>query len=193
MKRVTKHWEVFMTTYSKIIVALGLLAVVAAAGCSTEPQGNDERQKLADDVQRMRDRMFTIDTSLPDFLNKADGYVIFPTVGKGGAGIGGSYGRGQVYEHGVFIGYADVSQGTIGLQLGGQTFTEVVAFESDAALKKFETGTFAFDANASAVAMKSGAAATDKYTDGVAVFVDVQGGLMAEAAIGGQSFTYQPK
>jgi lipid-binding SYLF domain-containing protein len=126
-------------------------------------------------------------------LNKSDGYVIFPTVGKGAVGIGGSYGRGEVFEHGIFVGYADISQGTIGLQLGGQTFTEVIAFADDPAMKKFESGQFAFDANASAVAMKSGAASTDTYTNGVAVFVDVQGGLMAEAAIGGQSFTYQPK
>jgi lipid-binding SYLF domain-containing protein len=181
-----------MHAFGKIIVALGLFAFLAA-GCSTAPQDSSDRQKLDDDVQTTRTRLFAIDPSLPDFLNKSDGYVIFPTVGKGAVGIGGSYGRGEVFEHGIFVGYADISQGTIGLQLGGQTFTEVIAFADDPAMKKFESGQFAFDANASAVAMKSGAASTDTYTNGVAVFVDVQGGLMAEAAIGGQSFTYQPK
>jgi lipid-binding SYLF domain-containing protein len=173
-------------------LSLGLLGILSF-GCSTEPQSQSDREELNQDVQKTMQRLAVEDPGLPDFLTRADGYVVFPSVGKGAAGIGGAYGRGQVYENGSFVGYADLSQGTIGLQLGGQSYTEVIAFEDAASLQRFEQGKFAFAADASAVALKSGAAATAKYTDGVAAFVEPQGGLMLEAAIGGQSFTYQPK
>jgi lipid-binding SYLF domain-containing protein len=182
-----------MNAIAKILASIGFLGLLAAAGCSTEPQGQSDRDALNDDCQKSLQRLYAEDPGLPDFLAKADGYVIFPSVGKGAVGIGGAYGRGQVYDHGSFVGYADISQGTIGLQLGGQSYTELLAFEDAPSLTRFEAGKFAFAADASAVALKSGAAATAKYTDGVAAFVEPQGGLMLEAAIGGQSFTYQPK
>jgi lipid-binding SYLF domain-containing protein len=119
--------------------------------------------------------------------------VIFPNVGKGAWIVGGAYGRGVVYEQGQFVGYADISQATVGLQAGGQTYTELVVFEDKASLDRFKTGKLSFAANVSAVILKSGAAASAKYTDGVAVFVKPIGGAMVEAAIGGQQFTYQPK
>jgi len=172
-----------------------LLAAMAAilAGCSTAPSDPGARQELRQDVADTMQRLNYEDPGLPQFLRDADAYVVFPTVGKGAAGVGGAYGHGAVYEHGRFIGYADISQATLGVQLGGQTFTEVIAFESPAALQKFESGQLTFDANASAVALKSGAAAAAKYENGVAVFVEPVEGLMVEAAIGGQSFSFQPR
>jgi len=89
------------------------------------------------------------------------------------------------------IGYTDLSQGTVGAQIGGQAYTELLVFETREALDRFRTGKFAFAANASAVAAKSGASASAKFTNGVAVFVGNEEGLMAEAAIGGQQFTFQ--
>ena len=91
------------------------------------------------------------------------------------------------------VGYCDLSQASIGLQLGGQAYTEIIAFEDKAALDKFKTGNLAFAAQATAVALKSGAGANAKYDDGVAVFTMGESGLMYEASIGGQSFSYQPK
>jgi lipid-binding SYLF domain-containing protein len=175
--------------------ALAFVGVAAflLSGCSTAPENQSDREALNTDVQQTMQRLTLKDPGLPDFLKKAYGYAIFPTAGKGGAGIGGAYGHGQVYEQSMFVGYADISQGTIGLQLGGESFTELIAFETKPALDQFESGKFAFSANATATALKSGAAASAKYTDGVAVFVLPQGGLMLEASIGGQSFSYQPK
>ena len=91
------------------------------------------------------------------------------------------------------IGYSDISQATIGLQAGGQSFSEMLVFESKADLDRFTAGKMSFAANASAVALKSGKAASTRYTDGVAIFVKPIGGLMGEAAVGGQQFTFQPK
>lgn len=136
--------------------------------------------------------MYDTDPDFEPFVHRSYGYVLFPEVGKGAAGIGGAYGRGEVFEHGQFIGYADISQATLGVQLGGQSFTEAILFDSERALQRFEEGKLTFAANASAVAMKSGAAASARYSDGVVVFVQPVGGLMFEASIGGQSFSFQP-
>ena len=106
--------------------------------------------------------------------------------------LGGAYGRGEVYERGQRIGYSDITQATIGLQAGGQSFSELIVFENAAALDRFKTGKFSFSANASAVAVKAGAAGAANFKDGMAVFVKPQGGLMFEASIGGQEFSYKP-
>ncbi len=137
--------------------------------------------------------MQTADPSLSTLLAKSPGYAIFPRVAKGAAGVGGSYGRGEVYENGNLTGYADITQATVGLQAGAQEFREVVVFETLQDVERFKAGKLALAANLSAVALKAGAAGSARYTDGVAVFVDPIGGLMFEAAIGGQQFTYQPK
>jgi lipid-binding SYLF domain-containing protein len=125
-------------------------------------------------------------------LKDSYGYAIFPAVGKGAAGLGGSYGKGEVYSGGKLIGYTDMTQATIGASLGGQTFSELIVFRTPEALQKFQSGQLTFDATANAVAIKAGAATSAKWEDDVAVFQDVKGGLMADASIGGQKFNYIP-
>ena len=169
------------------------LALLALAGCATVPSSEYDRQTLKADAEASIAQMAAEDPSLPRFLDRAYGYVVFPHVGKGGLIAGGAYGRGIVYEKKQFIGYADISQITIGAQAGGQSFMELVAFESQADLDRFTAGKLTFSANLSAVILKTGAAESARYTDGVAVFVEPIGGAMVEASIGGQQFTYQPK
>lgn len=162
------------------------------SGCATAPRTDAGKEKLADNIATTMKTLNDKDPGLQDFLNRADAYAIFPSVGKGGAGIGGSYGRGEVYENGKKIGYADISKATIGAQLGGQEFTEIIAFETPEAFEQFRSGKLTFDATASAVALKSGVAKTTKYSHGVAIFIDIKSGAMFEAVVGGQSFSYQP-
>lgn len=172
------------------VAIVGLTA--AFIGCSTAPKNEAKKDQLSIDVNASIDTMSVTDPSLKDFLAKSYGYVIFPSVGKGGLIVGGAYGRGEVYEQGKLIGYADISQATIGLQAGGQAFTEIIAFENKAALDRFINNKYEVAAQASAVALSAGAAANAKYTDGVAIFTHVKGGLMAEASVGGQRFNYAP-
>jgi lipid-binding SYLF domain-containing protein len=162
------------------------------AACSTEPKKESDKASLSSDVDAALTRFRNDDSSLNSFLNNSYGYAVFPDVGKGGFIVGGSYGRGEVFERGVRVGYADITQATVGLQAGAQTFSELLVFENKEAMDRFKSGKLAFAANASAVAIKSGAAASARYADGVAVFVRTTGGLMAEAALGGQQFTYKP-
>ncbi|HUM04328.1 MAG TPA: hypothetical protein VLT90_02635 [Terriglobales bacterium] len=167
-------------------------ALLTLAGCATAPDTEAKKTELHTNVVNTMTRIKALDPSLENQITNAYGYAIFPSVAKGGAVVGGAYGRGEVYEQGKMVGWADLSQATIGAQLGGQTFSELILFENKAALDNFRNGKLKFAANASAVAMKSGAADTAKYNDGVLVFVEPKAGLMVEAALGGQSFSFQP-
>jgi lipid-binding SYLF domain-containing protein len=144
------------------------------------------------------------------FFKTAYGYAVFPTIGKGGVGIGGAYGKGRVYEKGKVIGDTSMTQLSVGFQLGGQGFSQIIFFENAEALKLFTKGDFEFGAEASAVAITLGASAKagsagasagasavpDKakvvgaYNRGMAVFTVVKGGLMYEAVIAGQKFSF---
>jgi lipid-binding SYLF domain-containing protein len=173
-------------------VAGVVTAVVALSGCATAPKSTAGKAELGGDVKTALAKAQVQDPTLRAFLDKAHGYAIFPDVGKGAVGVGGAYGKGEVFERGTKIGYCDLSQATIGLQLGGQAYTEIIAFENKAALENFKNGNLKFAGQATAVALKAGAGANAQYTDGVRVLTAGEQGLMFEAAIGGQSFSFQP-
>ena len=147
------------------------------------------------------------------YFNNAYGYAVFPTIGKGGVGIGGAHGSGQVYVGDKVTGKTSMTQLTIGWQLGGQAYSQIIFFEDKRAYQEFTSGNFEFGAQASAVAItagaqaqagttgaaasaspggSAGAQAATKYQKGMAVFTRAKGGLMYEAAIGGQKFSFEP-
>ena len=133
------------------------------------------------------------DSSMQLFFDKAYGYVVFPSVGKGGFIVGGAHGDGWVYEKGTFIGRASIVQVTVGAQVGGQSFREIIFFKHKAALDNFKQGNFELNAQVSAVAVTEGASKDASYDRGVAVFTMPRKGLMAEATVGGQQFKFTPK
>jgi lipid-binding SYLF domain-containing protein len=161
-------------------------------GCHTAPKNDEQRQALEADVQSTLDAMRREDPSFGEFLDRSYGYAVYPSVGRGGFLVGGSFGRGMVFEQGKMIGYSDITQATIGAQIGGQRFAQVIAFEDKATLDRFIHDNYAFAAQATAVALKSGAAQNARFREGVAVFTYIRGGLMAEAAVGGQRFRFAP-
>ena len=144
-----------------------------------------------------------------DFFKSAYGYAVFPTIGKGGVGIGGAYGKGCVYAKGKHVGDTSMAQLSIGFQLGGQGFSEIIFFQDERAYKEFTSGNFEFGADAQAVAItlaaqakasstgaSAGASATKHeattvgaYHKGLATFTIIKGGLMYEASLAGQKFS----
>lgn len=126
------------------------------------------------------------------FFAGAYGYAVFPSVGKGGFGIGGAHGSGTAFEQGKPIGKAKITQLTIGLQFGGQAYKQIIFFETEADLRRFKQNKIEFAAQASAVAVKESASVDLAYNDGVAVFTMSNGGLMYEASLGGQQLLYKP-
>lgn len=167
--------------------------MVTLSACSTAPRSDEGKTEIEVNADRALAKAKAADPTLTTIFNKATGYAVFPSIGKGAIGVGGAYGKGVLYERGTIVGYCDLSQLTIGFQLGGQAYTEIIAFENQLTVDNFKEGRFQFDAQASAVALKSGVGANADFTNGVAVFTMDEAGLMYEASIGGQKFSYQAK
>jgi len=130
---------------------------------------------------------------LKSFKNEAFGYAVFPRITKAAIGVGAAAGNGIVYKDQIAVGKTHLKQATVGIQFGGQQYVEVIFFENEEVFEKFTNGKLKFDAQASAVALKEGAAIDAAYQDGVAVFTATKGGLMYEASIGGQHFKYEER
>ena len=162
----------------------------AASGATASKEPINKRDREARDVIA---KFKLKDSSLESFFREAAGWAVFPTITKGGFIVGGARGDGVVYQNDEVIGYSVVSQGTIGLQIGGQTYSEIIFFEDTAALNHFKAGNAELSAQASAVAVTAGASADAGYAEGVAIFTMAKGGLMLEASIGGQGFTFEEK
>jgi lipid-binding SYLF domain-containing protein len=145
------------------------------------------------------------------FFDNSYGYAVFPTIGKGGVGIGGAHGKGGVFVAGIQVGEASVTQLTIGFQLGGQAYSQIIFFKDKRAFDEFTSGQFEFGAQATAVAITAGVSAgastagssasasgdrdsattVGGYYKGMAVFTIAKGGLMYEATLGGQKYSYK--
>jgi lipid-binding SYLF domain-containing protein len=183
-------------------VRFGSFACLALALCASVALADDYSDTIA---------LFRHAGPAAEFFKSSYGYAVFPTVGKGGFVVGGAYGEGRVYQQGRYIGNTSLTQVSVGFQLGGQAYSEMVFFENPSALKLFESGNFSLSADANAVAITASASAsagtagtqagasgnqtharaTGHYQNGVAVFTIAKGGLMCQAAVAGQKFSFK--
>jgi lipid-binding SYLF domain-containing protein len=180
----------------KSTMCLALVLTVVAGlliGCATAPASRTEQDTLLADAESTLQQMRAEDPTLGELTRRSYGYAMFPKVTKGGLVVGGASGQGVVYERGKHIGYSSLSQGSVGLQAGAQTFSELIVFEDKGSLDRFKAGSLNFAADASAVILQSGTATAANFVEGVAVVVRPIGGAMVEASIGGQQFAYQGK
>jgi lipid-binding SYLF domain-containing protein len=193
----------------------GLLLLVAVmlivpAALADEAKKSDEAKKA--DEYKETVRLFRNAGESGTFFSHSYAYAVFPTIGKGGLILGAAHGEGRVYQLGKHVGDTSMTQVSVGLQAGGQTFSEIIFFQDRRAFREFEKGNYEFGADASAVAITSGASATAAttgttagasggkkdattsagYHKGTAVFTIIKGGAMLQAAVGGQKFTYKP-
>ncbi len=181
-----------MTTLTLLVTTVAL-STALLAGCGTAPPTPEAKDELFRAAASERQEWNKLDPQIEAFARKAHAFAFFPEVTKGGAGIGGAYGRGVVYEGGQHVGYADITQGSFGLQLGGQTYSELIVFENKSALERFKQNQIDFGANATAVIATTGAATNTRFVDGIAVFMRPTAGAMAEASLAGQRVTYVSK
>ena len=170
------------------ILLIGVLAVSAGAGW--DPSREQREKKL---VEETIAKFKEADASMKVFFDKTYGYVVFPSIGKGGFIIGGGHGDGWVYEKGRHIGRATVTELTVGAQIGGQSFSEIIFFAKKPAIDDFKRGNWELDAQASVIVVKTSASKDASYDDGVAVFTMPKSGLLVEATVGAQKFEYTPK
>lgn len=182
-------------------ISIVLMSVLVAL-----PFGTAQADEYSEVLQTFRDA-----PESRAFFRHSYGYALFPTIGRGGIGIGGAHGRGRVYVGGEHVGDTRVSQVTIGLQLGAQSYSQIIFFEDERAFREFTSGNYEFSAQAQAIAITASAGASAStaggatggtardieevntagaYYRGMAVFTVARGGLMYEASIGGQKFSY---
>lgn len=175
-----------MKTWNRI----GLVAALLIASAMSVPAAEQTKldQNVADTIQLFKNS----DSNMEKLFQSAVGYAVFPEIGKTGIGIGGAEGRGQLFENGQLTGKTKMKQLTLGPQLGGQKYAEVIFFETDEALNAFKENRWTMSAEASAVAAAEGVSAVAKYRQGVLVFTAAKTGLMLEASIGRQKFEYKP-
>ena len=172
----------------RLTTGLSLFLLVCFSAASAQiggwnPKGVEKAEAAISTFKEKNDK-------LAAYFDDAYAYVVFPAIGKGGIVIGGAHGRGIVYEQGATIGEAKMTQVTLGLQWGGQSYSEVIFFKSAEALKSFTSNKLEFSGQVSAVAITAGASADIAYENDVAVYTLTKGGFMYEASLGGQKFKF---
>jgi lipid-binding SYLF domain-containing protein len=176
-------------------VTTRICATFAALAISVSALAWDPREfgKLEDGAATAKAELLADDPSMQAFFDSAAAYVVIPTVGKAGFGIGGARGKGLLFEGGQATAIVTLTQLTIGFQWGGQAYSEFLFFENAEALAHFKGGNYELGAQASAVAVTVGASADANYSNGVAIFTRAKGGLMYEASVGGQKFSVEAR
>jgi len=191
--------------WKRLLAGVGIVALALVLPTSAQGREVKDYTETINDFKKI--------PVVAKFFDDAYGYAVFPTIGKGGLGVGGSHGKGQVYSEGQVIGFTSTSDISIGLQAGGQAYSQIIFFQNAEALNKFTGGNFEFAASASAIAVQAtaeakastegaGAAASGsktakkatagaEYQDGMVVFTMAKGGLMYAATIAGQKYTYK--
>lgn len=170
---------------------VGSVALLLVGIASSARAGSDA--DLVRDAEATLAQFKRTDPGIEHFVSRAAGYVVFPSVGKGGLGIGGAHGAGVLFARGGKpVGKVTINQVTIGAQAGGQSYSEIIFLETPKQVADVESGKFSLAAQASAVALKTGASTNAKFENGVAIFTATKGGLMYEASVGGQKMGFEP-
>jgi lipid-binding SYLF domain-containing protein len=176
----------FAMSAASILLAL---TATSAFGDWDADEGAEYHEKAQEALAEFK----AADAKVQSFIDKSAGYVVIPTVGKAALGIGGARGKGVLYEGGEVTAIVTLTQLSFGFQGGGQAYSEFIFFEDAATLENFKHGNFELNAQASAVAVTAGASADAAFNGGMAIFTQAKGGLMYEAAVGGQKFKVEAK
>lgn len=166
--------------------------LVLGAACGGAPKTATERINLEQSAQATLAQMQARDPTLPGLLEEAHAYAVFPSIGKGGVIVGGAFGRGILYVGGRPSGFVELKQASIGAQLGGQTFAELIVLRDAREVQRIKAGTFEVGADASVVALTAGAARSATLNQGTTVFVMPRGGLMVDISVSGQRLDFRP-
>jgi len=172
-------------------IAMFVAGCAVLAGCATAPSTRAERQSLRQDAEATLVGMIAHDPALRSVTQKALAYAVFPSVGKGGVLIGGAYGKGILYEAGVATGYVSLEQASLGAQLGGQSFSELLVLRTVADVEALKAGSYTVGADLGIVVLSGEAAAHTSFDPNASVFVLSRGGLMVDLSISGQQLKYQ--
>jgi len=170
-------------------LGLGLCLALGGGvfGCASSPKTATQKAELHEDADRAVADMTARDPALRPLLDQSAAYIVFPEVKQGGFVVGGAGGKGVLFEKGKPAGFAELSQASVGAQVGGQKYSEIVVIRDQFALDRVRASNFDLGAQASAVIVKSGAAASTRFNEsGLAVFVQPTAGAMLNVSLTGQ-------
>jgi lipid-binding SYLF domain-containing protein len=176
-----------------LLLAFCFCLVLSSARAGWDPFHRDYKRSGEENAQLFIKKLKKIDPDINKIFDHAVGWAVFPEIGKAGIGIGGAGGNGKVYRKGEFIGTTTMTQVSVGFQFGGQIYGEIIFFQDDNTLNKFKNGKFELGANVSAVVFDEGVAKTLGFKDGTIVIVMPKKGIMYEATVSGQKFTFKAK
>jgi len=172
-------------------LALAVAGCAMIAGCATAPSTKAEKQSLQQQADATLSEMIARDPALRDVTRNALAYAVFPSIGKGGVLVGGAYGKGILYEGGVPTGFVSVEQASIGAQLGGQSFAELLVLRSPEQVAAVKAGNFSAGADLGVVVLSAAASTQTNFNPNASVFVLPRGGLMVDVSVNGQRIKYQ--
>ena len=181
-----------LTTMKSTLITLTALVALALTSLTSIAQTTETESELAIESTEVLESMIEKSPNLQSFYDNSYGYAVFPKVTKGAITIGAAAGKGVIYKDHKVVSTSKLKQLTVGVQLGGQQYSEVIFFQTEEAFNNFMNNKLKFDAQASAVALKAGASTDAPYINGVLVFTQAIGGLMYEASLGGQHFANSP-
>lgn len=169
------------------------IALLAAlfTGCATAPATRADKQNLQTSARATLDEMIARDPLIQDVTRHAMAYAVFPSIAKGGAVVGGAYGQGILYENGVPTGYVSLQQASIGAELGGQSFAELLVLRTSNDINALKSGDFTAGADLGVVLLNQTAGKPTRFDPSTSIFVLPRGGLMVDVSINGQKIKYQ--
>lgn len=170
-----------------------LMLFIAITSCGPGKSGSGDVDALMMDAKEAKTAMIDANANVQELFNSSAGYAVFPNVGKGAYIIGGASGNGVVYENGAVVGYSNLKQVDVGLQVGGKAYREVLFFETQEALDKFKDGEYELSGNATAVIIEKGKSKTIKFNNGIAIATMPKAGAMVGVSVAGQRFGYTAK
>ncbi len=176
-----------------VLVGLLLSGAIVLCGCATASAKPEARALLSTETTEAIAIFKQKDPGIERFFKDSYGYAVMPKIGKGAILVGWAYGKGEVFEKNEMVGYCSIDEGTIGASLGGEYFREIIFFRDKPDFDKFTAGVYTFSAQFTAVAATAGVADKTDYKAGMAVFVTMDNGLMADISVGGQKFRYLTK
>ncbi len=168
-------------------VAIALTGMPHSARAAT---ASDIQQ---DSAQALRN-LYKTNSIAADLSHKAKGILVFPNIVKGGFFLGGSYGEGELIEGGHVTGYYSSASGSIGFQLGAQSYSYVIFLMNDKALRYLkETNGWEVGVGPTVVIVNTGAAknlSTTTMKDDAYAFIFGQQGLMAGISLEGSKISH---
>lgn len=176
---------------TRTIALLTALFGALFTGCATAPATRGERESLQASARATLDEMIARNPGIQDTIRNVPGYAVFPSIGKGGVLVGGAHGQGILYEHGVPTGYVSVQQASIGAQLGGQTFAQLLVLRTPEQVANLKAGRFTAGADLGVVVLSQSASTQTNFNPNASVFVIPRGGLMVDISVNGQRIKYQ--